>query len=285
MKLHLVTVATEPRLYFHVLQQSCARNGIPLTVLGYGQPWTGFSMRYRLLLDFLANLPKDDIVCFIDGYDVVCVRDLSSFAKDFMEIRRRESCKMIVGQEKIFHAWNVIFNRFLFGQCNGVFGLNAGTYVGYVEDIVGILHNISTIFRIQDSSDDQVLLNKYCHRSPEEIYMDHKNELFLTIVMFNGEDVQLDTDLQWTYDNQVMYLEQRPYFVHAPNNGLLDSIIQRLGYTDFDPSEIQSQLFVYRTKQNYKAYVEPILIYTALCLVFLTLFVYLVKKNVYIRNK
>ena len=42
-----------------------------LQVLGWGTPWTGFSMRYPLLRQFLESVPDEDVVCHVDAYDVL----------------------------------------------------------------------------------------------------------------------------------------------------------------------------------------------------------------------
>jgi hypothetical protein len=71
--IHIVTVATESKYYFPYLVESCKKHGLNLEVLGFGEKWTGFNMRFRLMTDYLKQLPENDIVCFVDGYDVLCV--------------------------------------------------------------------------------------------------------------------------------------------------------------------------------------------------------------------
>ena len=75
-KLHIVTVATDSQYYFPYLVESCKRNGKELEVLGMGEVWQGFNWKYVKMMEYLKTLPTDDIVCFVDGYDVVCCRNL-----------------------------------------------------------------------------------------------------------------------------------------------------------------------------------------------------------------
>jgi uncharacterized LabA/DUF88 family protein len=75
--LHLVTVATHKDGYFDYLVESCKRNGKDVKVLGYEEKWQGFNWRFTLILDYLKKLNKNDIVCVIDGYDVLCTRNLN----------------------------------------------------------------------------------------------------------------------------------------------------------------------------------------------------------------
>ena len=50
MKTHIITIATNSELYFPYLVDSCKKNGIPLTVLGYGEKWTGFTFRFDKMI-------------------------------------------------------------------------------------------------------------------------------------------------------------------------------------------------------------------------------------------
>ena len=42
------------------------------------------------MLNFLDNI---DLVCFVDGYDVVCVRDLNELKDEFLKIQKETNCK------------------------------------------------------------------------------------------------------------------------------------------------------------------------------------------------
>ena len=77
--LHIVTVATESKYYFPYLVESCRKYGKELEVLGYGEKWKGFNWRFKLMIEYLKNLNPSHIVCFIDGYDVICTRNLYEF--------------------------------------------------------------------------------------------------------------------------------------------------------------------------------------------------------------
>ena len=98
-KLHIVTFATESKYYFPYLQESCRRNGKELEVLGYGEKWEGFNWRYIKMIEYLKGLPEDDIVCFVDGYDVICTRNLHELIPVFLKIKEKEGCKMVVGED------------------------------------------------------------------------------------------------------------------------------------------------------------------------------------------
>ena len=91
MKTHIITIATNSELYFPYLVDSCKKNGIPLTVLGYGEKWTGFTFRFDKMIQYLKKLDPNDIVCFIDGYDVICVRNLHEMTDVFLQLKKKNN--------------------------------------------------------------------------------------------------------------------------------------------------------------------------------------------------
>ena len=84
LQLYIVTIATESKFYFPYLIKSCEKNGIKLTILGYGEKWKGFNWKFKLVLEFLKKINKNDIVCFIDGYDVICTKNLTMLPYFFL---------------------------------------------------------------------------------------------------------------------------------------------------------------------------------------------------------
>jgi len=238
---HVVTVATESKLYFPYLQQSCAKNGKELEVLGMGEKWQGFNWRFKKMTEYLESMPKTHIVCFVDGYDVLCVRDLHEIKSVFLTIKEKTGCKMVVALDNIYENKNPIkigintIASFFFGKCNHT-QLNAGTYLGYAGDTLEMIQKIYSLNPTNDA-DDQLLMTSYCSMNPNDIYIDTQFEMFLVI---------LDTlDEVSTYvtivNNEVYYNNQKPFFVHAANHGYLDNLIQRLGYDD--NIQVKSELY------------------------------------------
>ena len=186
-KLHLVTVATEIKLYMPYLIKTCKNNGVELTILGLGEKWQGFNWRYKIILNFLKSIDKNDIVCFVDGYDVICIRNLKDLPSVFFEIKNKYNCKIIVGEDPRYDEESFVnsiigkFTDFYYSRCNNN-PLNAGTYIGLAGDLIEVLTNILKLNNSPDA-DDQVLITKYCSNNPDFFYVDKNNSIFL--VMFN----------------------------------------------------------------------------------------------------
>jgi len=236
-KLHIVTVATESQYYYPYLVDSCERNGKKLQVLCMGEEWQGFNWRFTKMINYLKTLPQNDIVCFVDGYDVVCCRNLKELPDVFLEIKKRTGCKIVVGHEKLSFL-NGLLAYTYFGRCNNSY-INAGTYIGTVNDLLEILPKIYAL-NPKDDADDQVLITKYCKKNSSEIYCDTENQLFLTVVRSLSQiDEFIDIDVK---NGTVTYNNNNPFFIHAAGNGYLDNVIHKLGYS-IEQNEIKNQLF------------------------------------------
>lgn len=256
--MHIVTVATESKYYFPYLKESCRRHGKELDVLGWGEKWEGFNWRYIKMIEYLKSKPINDIVCFMDGYDVLCVRDLDEMEKVFKTIQKKTNCKLIVSEDV------TILLNFLaelkFGKCQNT-RLNAGLYMGYVKDVLYIIENIYNL-NPKNNADDQVLMTKYCNMN-NDIYIDKDKELFLSI----GYSLN-NIDSQFEYDNGVVYQGSRPFFIHAPAYGYLDNTIIKLGYGECN---VKKELFnnYFEKKILFYLYYTIFNIYTIIVLILL----------------
>jgi len=137
--LHIVTVATERQYYFPYLVDSCERNGKKLEILGMGEEWQGFNWKYKKMIDYLKTLPQSDIVCFVDGYDVVCCRDLKEIPTIFYNLKKQHNCRIIFGEDKGVFLYSL--NHIYFGKCKEQ-KINSGTYIGLAGDML----TLRTIF-------------------------------------------------------------------------------------------------------------------------------------------
>ena len=234
--LHIVTIATESQYYFPYLKESCKRNGYDLQVLGYGEKWGGFNWRFKIIIDYLKTLPENDIVCVVDGYDVVCCRDLKELESVFLDINKKTDCKMIIAEENHIRYFNKLTSQLFFGMYKNMC-INAGTYIGRSSDLLDMLPNIYNIDG-RDDADDQQLILKYCQSTTNEIHCDKDNMLFATIV--NPLD-EIDRFLD-IHDGTVSYKGSHPFFIHAPFYGYLENVIRKLGYKIYS-NDIQNKLY------------------------------------------
>ena len=207
--LHIVTVATESKYYLPYLYDTCARAGCELDVLGYGEKWNGYIFKLEKMIEFLRLVNPEDVICFVDGYDVVCTRDLIDFIPVFMSIRDREKCKIVISEDGGYLP--KVISKLYFGMCAGKL-INAGAYAGLAGDILGILLEARDLYPME--KDDQILLTKYCDMHPTKFFVDNKKELFHSHIHPLSEASVVGN----------------PFFVHAAGCGYLNNILTDMGY-------------------------------------------------------
>lgn len=228
--LHVATVATESKYYLPYLQQTCAQWGVKLQVLGMGEKWEGYVFKFKKIIDFLNTIPPKDIVCFVDGYDVVATRNLNELVPAFLKLKEHVDCSIVVADDgNLPFALNFLKKDY-FGDCNNNY-LNSGTYMGFASDLLQILTDAFQQF--PEEKDDQKLLTLYCSRNPSKFYVDKKCEFFQVSIQPFFE-MKLNTN-------------PRPFFAHAAGCGYLTNILQDMGY-QVDP-EIKKNLRHYMIKK------------------------------------
>lgn len=149
-KFYAVTVATKKGGYYDCLIQSCKTNNIDLVTLGWGDKWQGFAWRWKLYKDFIKNLNDNDIVLWIDAYDVLIM--------DKKRIIINKFKKFNTGV--VFGADESIISNVAFNNCNKPI-LNGGSHIGYAKYIKVLVelmldNNLSTKW----NNDDQNMLNE-----------------------------------------------------------------------------------------------------------------------------
>ncbi len=227
--LYILTVANKSKYYYPYLVQSVEKNNNKLITLGFNEKWIGFNTKYKLMFKKLDDFKDDDIVCFVDGFDVICVRDLNELKIDFLNIKNREKCNIIAGYDNVKNKLASIITSFYFSKNINSTVINAGTYIGYVKDIRKFLSFILSQDNNDDLSDDQVLMNSYNKLFPNEIYVDINAEIFLTI----GEPLQC-LKKYTKIENNIVYsnniYKYKPFFIHAAGSGFLNNILKELNY-------------------------------------------------------
>jgi hypothetical protein len=241
--MHIVTVATENKGYFPVLKASCDNFGVQLSVLGWGKPFTGFTMKFRLMRDFLMSLHPDDngVYCFVDAYDTFLInRPPASI----------EHNKVVIAID--YRATWVLetIARMFFGTCNGL-RLNSGTYMGRRLALLRMLTELLTLRdkSVHDQTDDQQLLTEYCTRTKSAgILIDTHLEHFIVwsshiqtsedlsrspFTVLGREVTQVDTVRALSFMAGVStprMSRTRPFVVHAAGNADIDYLATKLGY-------------------------------------------------------
>jgi len=141
---------------------------VPVKVLGFGEKWTGFKMKFEYVYAYMQNLPENDIVVFLDGFD----SEIKGNVDDALSIFTKNDYKVLVSVEKYSNLFGI--ENLIFSRCNNkTYFANSGLYMGYVKYLKPILKKC-----IESScKDDQYVLNNLCDDFPY-ITLDTKEVIF-----------------------------------------------------------------------------------------------------------
>lgn len=256
----LVTVATHSEGYFPYLVESCRRYNIHLNVLGWGQKWQGFTWRLHLMMKWLKELDYNEIVCFIDGFDVIVLQPLEVLEYRFKKIKKENpNINIISAYEN--QCWYLTLSTLLiFGTCKNIF-INAGTYIGYAGDILKVIeYNLR--LNPEFDADDQQLLLTYCRNNPNNVYIDIDKNLFLT---------KINPLFDITNDIIENINKYNPCILHVPCVTNLNKTLKKLEYTITQSDEININTYIRKTilhKMTYYLYTNVhYLLYIALIII------------------
>lgn len=177
--LHVVTVATDTTLGFKRLVYSCHQNGIHLDVLGFGQPYSreDHAKKLRYMAEYLKTLPDEDLVLFVDGYDVIILDSGEEIVRRFFDMKTPALISAvgnlfppILSKHKDLYPKAPTSFRFL----------NSGVYIGPVEEIKKMIHGSLEFSSV--TSDDQGLMSLEFLKNLERRRLDYCSEIFLTLI-------------------------------------------------------------------------------------------------------
>ena len=147
-----ITVATKENIgYYNILTKSCKKYNVQLVVLGLGQKWEGFTMRFKLWLDYLNKLNNNEIVMINDAYDVIILQDSKIIRNKFLKFNT-----------KIVFSGEISLIRVVFPSSASM-GLLI--LVSFCVNNFGIIFFIFNLFSFPLDCDTNLLLVPVC-RSP-----------------------------------------------------------------------------------------------------------------------
>jgi len=152
MTTHIITVATHKEGKLEELINN--KFNYNITVLGMGQKWTGFKMKFELVLKYVNNLQDDDIVIFLDGFDSEIKLDPNLAVETF----KKNNYKLLFSYESGSNFFKI--DRLVWPSCKKNEPLNTGIYMGYVKYLKIFLTESLKV----KCKDDQVVANILCSK-------------------------------------------------------------------------------------------------------------------------
>jgi hypothetical protein len=172
--MEIITYATESRGRFNSLTNNKFK--VPVTVLGWGTTWNGFTDKFKGVLKHIETKKPDDIVLFLDGFDSEINRNPTEVATIFKSL----NCGVLFSKNVTLLG---TIENIPFGTCKNNIMANTGMYIGYVKNIKKIL----TDALYMNCKDDQVNINRLCHKY-NDIKVDEDEILFKNIRIETDEN-------------------------------------------------------------------------------------------------
>ena len=256
----VITVATQPDRYYESLLDSAKKNNIDIIVLGMGEKWQGFGWKFTKMIEYLEKVNVNEIVMFIDAYDVIFLDNFQKIEDKFLEIKKKNNFKILIGVDLIpnnrFHryAYKKIFSS------NNPNNINSGVYIGYAKDIYSVLSNIKKNNDLNNMDDQKMFINEH-NKDSSIFYFDKKNEIILNIFgnMINGKPDLNNFNFDLIEDKSNVRLFNRKYntypmIMHGPGNANLDDIILKYNYKLTKKNNDFRTKYMFSTINNYYKY-------------------------------
>ena len=271
----VVTVATDKQRYFPYLQQSCKRNQCELVVLGWGQKWQGFAWRLNLLLTYLDSVRPDEIICFVDAYDVIVLQHHDIIVNRFKEHIKDKSTVLFSEDRSSRNSFLMrAFNSMMFPKCKKA-NINAGTYIGYAKAIKLML-TVADSMKVDPSENDQIVLQKMCQSSNHMFSIDTSQDIFLVICSVASRINREKEEITIT-NKTLRFRDTTPCILHATGNADIDDIISELDYRAdlYNANNDDNKKYMWNNTKHYAYWfvryylVYFILIVLVTCIVFI----------------
>lgn len=210
----IVCIATDSKGYFPALQSVCARNGVELVTLGFGQRWRGFSWRWSLLEQYLKTLDPGELVVHVDAYDVLMVpgRTAQEIQRRFAKASRGKDVMLSVEALPPNAALRYAYTR-MFDQCQSTH-VNGGCYAGKAGGLLEMIGFLRVTFAFGDDDDDQRMFARMC-ATP---FFKDKCALDVDSLIFTN--VWAQGKVAWDSSTA-----RDTVFVHAPGNGDMTGVL------------------------------------------------------------
>lgn len=177
--IHFFTFGAGNISRFEYLKISSENCGLPMNFIS-NTKWNGYFDKVLFVLNAIKNIPDNEIVCFVDGFDVLAIGESDEIKDKFLKF----DCDVLCGAE--LNCWPGAY----LGKYNnikhdtGFRYLNSGGFIGYKHAIMKIytwksLEDIEAVCKIH--SDQGYFIEYYLahvNNIDNRIKLDTRAEIF-----------------------------------------------------------------------------------------------------------
>lgn len=230
-RLHVCTVANKRHPNLQKLIHSCNAHGIKLDIIGMNKVYRRNTDKLRYMKRYCKRLPKNDLVLFVDAFDVLILADKKEIVSRFLDL----NVPMLMAMET--NCWPIESASFYPSTSSPFKYINSGCYMGWVKDVKKWLNAFDKILLAEKS--DQAAVHKVFERNPSFHALDHWNKIFLCLYQVPSDVLQIDKVNKQIHCS---YTNSSPCILHA--NGKSFDFWDQVYSSFFDTkaTELQEQI-------------------------------------------
>jgi hypothetical protein len=295
----ILTVATKNEGYLDLLIQTAKKYRYEIKLLGRGLSWKGLAWKLELYITALEKIDEGELVVCVDGYDVVVVGPSEEMKTKFLSM----NSPVIFSGQRYFPRQKLLRSladklmsnnkKISFGKTAGLSDYSrpcTGLFIGYAGRLLFLFKELIRIEEKEKIGNDQILLNIYYLRNPSSIGIDFHCDLFQNLWRtenglygkFSIENKNSEIEVMKKGDEHRIknkYFNTEPFFLHAPFNLDIGSVLARLNLDSKKLSfgkgwSYSRYSLLYYIKRGIKFFWKEIVI-TFLIIVFLTFLIYI----------
>lgn len=214
-ELHVCTVASEVTAQLKQLLTSAKKQKIKIDVLGLGLPYMGNGHKLIYVREYLKKISDDDIVLFVDGYDVLLLANKQTILKKFF----KTGAPFVISAEQTCFPFRHLESKYPPSPTPFRY-INTGSYIGYAWFIKQLLKDMAPI-KAHECDQGQMTLYYFKHR--DQFYLDYYCHLFLPLHGVTKKDLKLNVKSRSVY---CRITKSTPCLVHG--NGQSKRFYQRI---------------------------------------------------------
>lgn len=194
-RFHVCTVANYARRHLEKLILSCKCARVDLKILGMGKPYPQHRARHHVkllwMLDYLHSLEEDEIVMFVDGFDVLLMADRETIIKKFKNMQ----VPLVISAERACYPLKELAEQYPSSPTPFKY-INSGSYIGYVKHLKKWLLDMN----IHDQQCDQAQVTVHYLKDVKKfLTLDYMCELFIPLYLVEKQEIAIDQKAKTVY--------------------------------------------------------------------------------------
>lgn len=192
------------------LFESAKFHGVEIENLAPSTEWNGLQDKLIAMKKKLEQHAEDDIVCFVDAYDVIVNTDMDTMLKTFTDSK----CEILFGGETNLDPPVLKEHLDKYPESPTIFRfINTGVYIGYVRAIRKIIEWGNFL-----EMNDQEYINRYFLENQDVIKIDYYANYVLNMYRISWSDLKI-------VEGQLVLpaMNVIPCFIHFNGMSYLDS--------------------------------------------------------------